>query len=404
MDIRAVTLFSEHYVNPAAHAPFIQAAATAFHVPVQSLRLATTPFPDWLEAGDLGAVTQLVKGWQTAGITYLSLGPVQIQHDAHNIHLLHEIIAMNDAVFGSVEVADQNGRIAFGRIQATARLIRKLSTTHANGFGNLYMTAIANCPPHTPFFPVAYHSGGPTAFAIAVESADIARSAFRATTTLAEARENLVTYIEQEAGKLADTAARLSAEYNLPFLGIDFCLAPFPTNEKSIGGALEDLGAAFVGAPGSLFAAAFITDAIQRASYPHCGFNGLMLPVLEDNVVALRAAEGQLSIADLLSYSAVCGVGLDTVPLPGDVDETVLAGILLDVAALAVRLNKPLTARLMPMPGLAAGDPLTFDFPYFADSRVMKVHAHGIRGLMQTSAELKLNPYASRLAAKPHSD
>ena len=52
-----------------------------------------------------------------------------------------------------------------------------------------------------------------------------------------------------------------------------------------------------------------------------------MLPVLEDNVVALRAAEGQLSITDLLSYSAVCGVGLDTVPLPGEIDETVLAGI-----------------------------------------------------------------------------
>ena len=83
----------------------------------QSLRLATTPFPDWLEAGDLGAVTQIVKGWQTAGITYLSLGPVQIQHDAHNIHLLHEIIAMNDAVFGSVEVADQNGRIAFAEFK-----------------------------------------------------------------------------------------------------------------------------------------------------------------------------------------------------------------------------------------------------------------------------------------------
>jgi hypothetical protein len=47
--------------------------------------------------------------------------------------------------------------------------------------------------------------------------------------------------------------------------------------------------------------------------------------------------------------------------------------ILLDVAALAARLNKPLTARLMPLPGLQAGDPVTFDFPYFAPSRVMSL-------------------------------
>ena len=72
-----------------------------------------------------------------------------------------------------------------------------------------------------------------------------------------------------------------------------------------------------------------------------------MLPVLEDSVLALRAAEGQLTVSDLLSYSAVCGVGLDTVPLPGDTSEDTLTGILLDVAALATRLNKPLTARLI---------------------------------------------------------
>lgn len=393
MDIRSITVFSEHTTQPDHYALFMQAAATAFHVPVQSLRLATTPFPDWLGDGGLDAVARLVANWQATGITYVSLGPVQLQHDIRYIQLLHEIIAANDVVFGSVEVADRSGKIAIGRIHATARLIRQLSTVHNNGFGNLYMTAVANCPPHTPFFPVAYHSGGETAFAIAVESADIARTAISQATTLEEARTNLVARIEAEAAKMADVAARLAAEYDLPFLGIDFCLAPFPTADKSIGGALEDLGVTHVGAPGSLFAAAFVTDAIQRANFPRCGFNGLMLPVLEDKILALRSADGQLSIADLLSYSAVCGVGLDTVPLPGNVEERVLAGILLDVAALAVRLDKPLTARLMPMPGLNAGDRLTFDFPYFADSRVMGVRGEGIRGLMQNSAELTFDTY-----------
>jgi hypothetical protein len=135
---------------------------------------------------------------------------------------------------------------------------------------------------------------------------------------------------------------------------------------------MERLGVARVGAQGSLFSAALLADAIDHARFPRCGFSGLMLPVLEDSVLAERAAEGLLTVTDLLLYSAVCGAGLDTVPLPGDIGEDELAAILLDVAALSTRLNKPLTARLMPIPGLSAGDPVVFPhFAYFAPSRVM---------------------------------
>jgi uncharacterized protein (UPF0210 family) len=118
-------------------------------------------------------------------------------------------------------------------------------------------------------------------------------------------------------------------------------------------------------------AAAFITDAINKAQFQRVGFSGLFLPVLEDNVLAARASEGLLTVNDLLLYSTVCGTGLDTVPLPGDIASAELAAILLDVAALSLRLNKPLTARLMPLPGKKAGDEIKFDFPFFASGRVM---------------------------------
>ena len=60
-----------------------------------------------------------------------------------------------------------------------------------------------------------------------------------------------------------------------------------------------------------------------------------MLPVLEDYTLAQRAAQGVLSVKDLLLYSAVCGTGLDTVPLPGDSSQEQLSALLLDVAALS---------------------------------------------------------------------
>jgi uncharacterized protein (UPF0210 family) len=100
-----------------------------------------------------------------------------------------------------------------------------------------------------------------------------------------------------------------------------------------------------------------------------------MQPVLEDSVLAKRAAEGTLTIKDALLYSAVCGTGLDTIPLPGDTTAEQIAPLLLDLCALALRLDKPLTARLLPIPGKKTGDETNFDFAFFASSRVMELES-----------------------------
>ena len=142
------------------------------------------------------------------------------------------------------------------------------------------------------------------------------------------------------------------------------------------------MGVSGVGRHGSLAAAAILTDAVDQADFQRAGFSGLMLPLLEDTTLAKRAAEGVLSVKDLLMYSAVCGTGLDTVPVPGDVSAEQIAALLLDVAALSQRLNKPLTARLMPIPGKQAGDMTEFDFPYFANSRVLALEAEPLNGFL----------------------
>ena len=67
-----------------------------------------------------------------------------------------------------------------------------------------------------------------------------------------------------------------------------------------------------------------------------------MLPVLEDSVLADRSQNNHFTIKDLLLYSSVCGTGLDTVPLPGDIRAEDLVPLLMDISALSLRLNKPL--------------------------------------------------------------
>src|SRR5690349_19961417 len=99
-----------------------------------------------------------------------------------------------------------------------------------------------------------------------------------------------------------------------------------------------------------------MTRAIRRTRLRRCDFSSVRLPLLEDSVLARRAAEHPPSVHDLLLYSAVGGTGLDTIPLPGDISEAELAGIYLHVAALFVALEKPLTVRVMPVPGASARD------------------------------------------------
>jgi hypothetical protein len=93
------------------------------------------------------------------------------------------------------------------------------------------------------------------------------------------------------------------------------------------------------------------------------GFSGVMMPVLEDTRLSQLWGQGALSMDQLLAYSSVCGTGLDTIPLPGDITPQQLERIIGDVATLSVKLSKPLTARLMPVPGAKPGDQTSFDDP-----------------------------------------
>jgi uncharacterized protein len=95
-----------------------------------------------------------------------------------------------------------------------------------------------------------------------------------------------------------------------------------------------------------------------------------MLPVLEDPVLAERWSSGAVSLDSLLSYSSVCGTGLDTVPLPGTATTEQLTRIMGDVATLSVKWNKPLTARLLPIAGKAAGQQSDFSDPHLLNATI----------------------------------
>jgi uncharacterized protein (UPF0210 family) len=293
-------------------------------------------------------------------------------------------------------IASPDGSVSLAAIRQCAEVIQHSSGISADGFANLRFAALANVPPGSPFFPAAYHAGGAPSFALATEAADLAVDAFRHAKNLAEAQQNLVHSIEQHASALTNVAHQVEMESGSKFGGIDFSLAPYPTAELSIGTAMEHLQGVEVGMHGSVAAAVILTDAIDQANFQRAGFCGLFLPLLEDATLSKRAAQGTLGITDLLLYSAVCGTGLDTIPLPGDTSIDQLFAILLDLACLSSRLSKPLTARLMPIPGKKAGELTGFDFHYFANSRILPVRATSIQSLRAGEESLTIHKRGSR--------
>jgi uncharacterized protein len=388
MNVRSITCFmqaggpgtDDSALLDAGHlAGRVQAALEAAGYAVQSRRLATQPLSSL--PGDPSALARtLGQGAAAAGFEYLSLGPVLAGGSGaalERLALLPDLIRADDSLFAGILVAGRDWGINLEAIRRAAAVVREVADTTDQGFGNLRLAVLANVGPHAPFFPAAYHDGGTPAVALALESAGLAVDAFSPAGSLDEAQRRLVAAVEEVAGRIVRAVEPLVRDAGFRFAGLDFSWAPFPEEARSVGAAVERLGVERFGAPGTLFAASLLTDCLRRARYPHCGFNGLMLPVLEDAVLAERSKEGLFTVNDLLLWSAVCGTGLDTVPLPGDVSEEELAGILLDVAALAVRLDKPLTARLMPVPGLKAGDVTAFQFAYFANGRVLDVKGAG---------------------------
>ncbi len=356
---------------------------------VQTTRVATEPWPELLGPGRTGRAVDFAKQVEDAardlGVGYCSLGPVReallgFEAAVRCRQVVPDIIASTETIFTSVETA-ADGVVFPAAVADAARIIRRIADITVEGFGNLRFAAISHCPPGIPFFPAGYHSGAGNGFSVALEAADVAVACFAEAGTLQEAESRLVETLEREGRRVQTAAEKLEAESGWRFTGMDVSLAPFPRRDRSIGGALEDLGLEAFGAAGTLFAAALTARALRRTSLKKCGFSGLMLPVLEDSVLAARAGQGLLTINDLLLYSAVCGTGLDTVPLPGDVSQEELAGILLDVAALSTALGKPLTARLLPVPGKSAGQTTEFHFPYFANSAVLPTRGLGARGL-----------------------
>lgn len=347
---------------------------------VQTVRISTRPVFDdlahWPAERLLDYARDLQQMLDEVHISYCSLGPAQAARadfPLARIELIPDLLAATSALNLTVQMAEREHGPREEAALFIARAMKRLAGETAEGFGNFNFAMLACVEPGTPFFPAAYHEG-PASLSLGLQGAGIVRSVADSLPagdqaqllTLAQIGELVRDALLDQARPVVERGQMLAAEEQLRFGGID--LSPAPMGEESIGAAMEAFGYGAIGAPGTLALAATLTGALKSTALPTCGYCGLMLPVLEDATLGKRWAEGRVSAHELLLYSTVCGTGLDTIPLPGDSAEAEIARLLLDVATLAWRLNKPLSARLFPVPGKGAGEYTTFSSPYLTNT------------------------------------
>lgn len=331
--------------------------------------------------GALRSVIDGVRGLaDAAGARWYCL-PLDLFVEHGREALLEEaqaLVLRDSRLFLNLIVARQDS-IAMHAAQAASRFVLGVARRSNNGIDNFRVGISAACQAGTPFFPFSRHDGGSPSFSIALETTAtalaLAQEARRRNSGLTAFRDNLVQALAADMARIDALGRAIEADSGVRYQGLDGSFAPFPDGETSVARLIELLGPSPVGAHGSVFVTSVLTDALKQAARTSAartvGFNGVMYSVLEDNGLADANNLRALSLEKLALLSTVCGCGIDMVPVPGTMSVEDVTGLVLDVAALAVRLHKPLGVRLLPIPNRAVNEYTHLNLDFLCDSRVM---------------------------------
>ncbi len=265
---------------------------------VQTLRLATQPLakylPNWSSPSSLEAIKVLDQFAVDSGVV-CSIGPVITGDEYHQefASWAAELVQQTKNISFTCQVASHEYGVHHQSLRAAAETIHALAGGTAGGEGNFRFAATAFIPSGTPFFPAAYFDQG-NAFSIGLESPNLLTESFHGTLNLQDARQRLKTSMETALGPVERHGRELEKNLGWSYLGID--ASPAPGLDASIGQAIETLTHVPFGSPSTLAGCAAITAVLKGLSIDTCGYSGLMLPVLEDPVLARRASEGRYGV------------------------------------------------------------------------------------------------------------
>jgi uncharacterized protein len=341
----------------------VRDAVKAAGYDVAGIRISTQPFPEYtrgLSRPDAMAMLRNINDLAAQLRFSPNIGPAMVKDtdDTAPADLAIDILSQTgNRLNANIIVAGDDG-IHWNAVKQAARIIKAVGERSQHGQGNFNFGATAMLKAYGPFYPGAWHPGGPRSFAIGLEAANVVMDVFARDHDPRTAGKALADALTLHMRAVEAAATKAAAGSGWTYAGID--PTPAPGGQNSIGTAVESFIGAPFGSPGTETAAGIITRAVKDVAVKQTGYSGLMIPVLEEATLTKRWTEKTYGLDSILAYSAVCAGGVDTVPLPGDTSEETIARIVGDVATLAFKWNKPQAARLLPAPGKKAGDTTEF--------------------------------------------
>lgn len=346
---------------------------------VQSIRIVSNPFGEYL---DVSSADRAQAGLQRIAQTLnaINTGKRRIRfavgeaRNAQEVALLPQLIAAyGDLCNACVNIdLDEHGFLQTELLAHSVQAIQEIARTTPRGEGNFNFTVNFNCAPGIPYFPASYHRAQHHgALVLGLETPDLMVADLKALQDqrqqLAHAAwfqlafERLSRSLTEHATAILRCADGVPLADGWRIAGMDTSAAPSKSCASMVD-VYQLLGVPYFGASGTVEASALLTRVFKSVQgVTQIGFSGLMLAVTEDEGLAQASLKQQFDIRALLTYSSVCGIGLDTVPVPGDSSAEQIASVMRDTGTMAFRLNKPLTVRLFPVPGLKAGDRTAFE-------------------------------------------
>lgn len=355
---------------------------------VQSIRIVTNPFGEYLDTSninntidDMHYLSTLLQNHTSSKVRLrFGIGEAKSEKELEIIPTLINKFGDISNICVNVQ-ADDLGIPDYNLTQKCAKIVKEISQITPNGEGNFNFTINYNCKPHIPYFPASYHTKyEQEGFAIGLESTDLLVHTLKTLSFnqnhneyLQQSHHAMKNSLQTHINNITTIINNFTHQNKTQFLGFDSSAAP-SKRCSSIVDIYKLLGVEYFGSAGTVAISALLTKTFK--SLENCnllGFSGLMLAVLEDEGLAHATKKQQFDIKDLLSYSAICGIGLDTVPIAGDTSIEKIASICQDTGTMAYRLNKPLTVRLFPAPNLKQGDTTNFQSDDLCNATVLKI-------------------------------
>lgn len=355
---------------------------------VQSIRIVTNAFGEYLDTSsiesakkDLEFISNILDKSTTSLRIRFAIGEAKTNEE---VDLLPELIlAFGDLANACVNISlDENEILDNDLISQAVKAVKKISKITPRGEGNFNFTVNFNCKPFIPYFPASYHNSDlENAYVLGLETPDLLVEVLKDFNeqnpslsynfAMASYFKILKQALSYHCSNIKDILDSFENNTSFVFKGIDSSAAP-SKNCSSMVEVYKQMGLDCFGRSGTVEISSLLTKVFKSVKeLPLVGFSGLMLAVVEDEGLALGTINKDYDVRTLLTNSAICGIGLDTVPIEGDTPNKKIEQIMRDTGTMAYRLNKPLTVRLFPIPNLKEGDITKFESDDLCNSAVL---------------------------------